>query len=772
VALCSWSGDIWLREVGGEELLHEKFESLTRAAFSPDGKLLVVATQRGQLRTWDALTGKPAKNFHGDTFPFFCVRFSPDGKYLVACGGKGNEVSGVKFAVWNVASREQLYTKKVDLVQVDAPIARLAIFSASISPDSQTLATNGENSVALWDLATGARRSQTVETGGFVYCVEFSPDGKLLASVNLARRQANETGGTVTLWDPSTGNAVGTLLGHESQVRALAFTSDGKTLASGGKDRSIRLWDVATRRQTSALQGAKPLPDADGASSAIMAVAWSPDGASVATANEDGQVSIYGLPSRGLLRSWAAHADAAAALAWSPDGKTLVSGGYDKSIKFWNPATGELVRSLDGHTGWILSLAFSPDGQTLASGSYDRSIRLWNVADGQQRRALTGHTATVRSLAFSHAGKLLASGSADQTVRLWNAADGQEQATLAGHQAAVRSVAFSADDRLLASGGEDQTVKVWNVDSHDLRGTLTGHTDMVSAVAFARGALVSTSWDRTLRVWDVDALVSRHRLSAGASAVVALAVAADGRRLLTAGADQSLTLWKSIVIEDQPAQPQYDALPLLRDDFSNKYSLNWTTIREDKSHLSLLTNPGRLTITTQPGSIRGESDNADGTAAKNIFLIGNPLAETSDFSITLAVSKFDPTTFYQQVGLICYDDDDNYLRWSFEYNTDNATSLAVVRETDAVFKHERLMELPAPERFWMRVTKRGGAYECAYSTDGKDFKLAGSRPWGKHPPKYLGFLAGNGANYAAEEIAVCIDSFELSSLPNDNDQKP
>ena len=355
---------------------------------------------------------------------------------------------------------------------------------------------------------------------------------------------------------PSTGKVVGTLTGHEQRASVrMAFTHDGKTLATGGADRSIRLWDVATRQQISVLQGPKNAARCRRQQpAAILAVAYSPDGNSVATASEDGQVSVYGLSPPGLSRSWIAHADAAAALAFSPDGKTLVSGGYDKLIKFWNPATGELVRSLTGHTGWVVSLAFSHDGQTLASGSYDRSIRLWNVADGVERRALTGHTATVRSLAFSHDDKLLASGSADHTVRLWDAASGQEQATLAGHEAGVRSVAFSPDDRLLASGGEDQTIKVWNVDSHDLRGTLTGHTDIVSAVAFAQQTLVSTSWDHTLRTWDAEhARSNAAKLTVGPSEVVAMAVAPDGRRLLTASADQSLALWKSTAVEGQRA---------------------------------------------------------------------------------------------------------------------------------------------------------------------------------------------------------------------------
>jgi WD40 repeat protein len=537
VAWSSWSGDLWLREVGGPELLHETFQRPARVAFSPDGQMLVAAVENHRLQAWNAATGKPLDGFRGTMFAFYWVGFSPDGKYLVACGGAPSEPDNIQVAAWDVATHDQLYELS------DNP---QRILFASISPDSKTLATGAGNSIVLRDLASGDRRSQTEESGSPVQRLAFSPDGSLLASAGGDRND-----GAVTLWDPSTGKTVGKLTGHERDVRALAFTHDGKTLATGGGDRSIRLWNVGARQQIGVLQESQHLSDPKAETAAILAVAYSPDGNSVATASEDGQVSIYGLAPAGPVRSWPAHADAAAALAYSPDGLTLASGGYDKVIKFWNASTGQQIRSLGGHTGWVVSLAFSHDGQSLASGSYDRSIRLWNVADGTQRHALTGHTAAVRSVAFSHNDKLLASGGADHSVRLWDPAVGQEQAALAGHEGGVRSVAFSPDDRLLASGGEDQAIKLWNVDSHDLAGSLTGHADTVSAVAFAQQTLVSTGWDQRIRTWDVAAREMRGNLATG-NPVVALAVAPDGHRLLSAGANQSLSLWKATAVESRP----------------------------------------------------------------------------------------------------------------------------------------------------------------------------------------------------------------------------
>ena len=148
-----------------------------------------------------------------------------------------------------MATRQQLYKKSIDLDK---------IFSASISPDSQTLATGGENSIVLWDLATGARRSETRETGSGSIASRSRP------TASCWRRPATTSGGVVTLWDSSTGKVVGTLTGHENAVRAMAFTHDGKTLATGGADRTIRLWDVATRQQIGMLQGPENGRDSGG----------------------------------------------------------------------------------------------------------------------------------------------------------------------------------------------------------------------------------------------------------------------------------------------------------------------------------------------------------------------------------------------------------------------------------------------------------------------------------------------------------------------------
>ena len=186
----------------------------------------------------------------------------------------------------------------------------------------------------------------------------------------------------------------------------------------------------------------------------------------------------------------------------------------------------------------------------------------------------------------------------------------------------------------------------------------------------------------------------------------------------------------------------------------------------DPTHVSLKAVPGALVITTQRGSIHGkEKDDplSEGMRAKNIHLVDNPLA-AGDWVATTCVTGFAPDTIYQQAGLIVYEDDDNYLKWSYEFNwqAGKGQGFILVAETaGATLVHDRPTENASGlKKAWLRAHELRGQVRALLERGRKRRTAAGERAWAGSP-KRVGLIAKNGGNKEAPEVDVAFEFFEL-----------
>ncbi|NET33742.1 MAG: protein kinase [Cyanothece sp. SIO1E1] len=280
----------------------------------------------------------------------------------------------------------------------------------------------------------------------FVNVVMISSDGQTLFSGGADK--------TIRIWDLATGGEIRALEGHSSAINDLILSPDGQTLISGGADKTIRIWDVATGEER--LMLSEHL-------SPINALVISPDGQTLISGSADALIRIWDLSTGKGIRTFSGHTSAINTLVISPDGQTLISGSADKTIKTWDLNSGREIRTFEGHNSAINAIVVTPNGQVIISGSADATIKLWNLTMGQEIHTFTEHSNYVNDLAISPDGTTLVSSSADETIKLWDLAKGQVSRTLTGYGTHIDQFAISPDWEIIATGSGGKVIKVWQL---------------------------------------------------------------------------------------------------------------------------------------------------------------------------------------------------------------------------------------------------------------------------------------------------------------------
>ena len=289
------------------------------------------------------------------------------------------------------------------------------VVSVAFSPDSKTLAAGSYGVVKLIDVVEKQELAVLAEPRGFVKAVKFSADGKILVTGSYQ---------SLLMWDVATKKVIRTLKGHTGYVTSVAFSPDEKTLASASDDETVRLWDAASGEPRGVLKDFQQ---------PALAIAYSPRGDLLAVATGDadrptkkGSARLFDVAGN-LLWVLAGHDRIVSAVAFSPDGGTLATGSADETIKLWNTASGKEIRELEGHSRPVNSLAYLPEGKWLFSVCGGRSeggnvLKLWNLEKGKDVVTVPAHEGPINQLALSPDSRLLATASLDKSVKVWDVA--------------------------------------------------------------------------------------------------------------------------------------------------------------------------------------------------------------------------------------------------------------------------------------------------------------------------------------------------------------
>ena len=557
--------------------LHGHEDTVWAVAFRPqrhaeDKTVLASGGFDHRIVLWDVESRQPlGPPLEGHTDGVLSLAFSRDGRLVSTATGKDR-----RMLLWDLTAEPP--TSRV--LSTDRVIT-----SAVFDPHDEDRLLTGDTAheVRIWDLSRDPPQATVVgRHDGWVTSVAFDP-----RDPGPGLMVSGGTDGVLRVWS---GGEPRELSGHADWVSGLAWSPDGEILVSAGLDRTVRRWNIESRRERPAAPG-EPFAELR---DRMSDVAVSPDGKVLAASTANGVIHLWDMSSGRSLGPWlAGNLALTRSLAFSPDGRTLAAAN-GSAVVLWDLTDLReqgsdsrsllgLGRPLAGGRGEARSLAFSPDGTRLAVsvGGSEGEIRWLDASTGETTgEPVAGPTSPARAVVFDPDGKQLATfgddgehvelrllnlaGSESKLVERDRIPDGigrdREALSRTGDHArilekawqpqrteectVVRTLIRTADGKILAVDGLNRSVRFRDLNAAGWR-KAARQTHCVRAVAISfDGELLAAGGDEgTIELWRTSDLKESVRLWEGILAVRSLAFSPDGQLLASGGDDGIVRLW-------------------------------------------------------------------------------------------------------------------------------------------------------------------------------------------------------------------------------------
>lgn len=546
---------VWRADGLGEPVILAGHTGMLRSAvFSPDGQRVLTASDDRTARIWQADgTGDPVI-LEGHTDALMAASFDSTGERVVTASQDNTA------RVWSADGSGQ------PLV-LEGHTAMVVVGEFSPQGD-KVLTASFDGSARVWPLAAPGDplmfpHQRAVLVAG--YC----PRGERIVT--------GTAGGVVTVW-PLDGSQGTELPGHTGMMLSVSFSPDGERVITAGADKLAAVWTF---------DGSHPIPLV-GHTGPVKCAAIGPKGSIAVTASDDGTGCVWGTDGSGAMVPLRGHQKGLTWAAFSPEADKVVTTSSDGTARVWAIEMPAEPVTLRGHTNNVLRVAYSADGKQLATASHDATVRIWQsdgsaapvihegfngvphalllLEDGYRLASvsgddegkivtvwserhpgeavqLEGHTKRVTEVALSPNGQLVATGSHDATVRIWKA-DGTSAPVVLPHDGGIDGVWFSPEGERVATFSNG-TLRVWPIDGSAVLQEVSGYMFGVKAIRFTEtGCIVVTGNDEgTIRVWPEGRLGDPVLLEGHSHFITAAAFSPSGDRLATGSWDKTIRLW-------------------------------------------------------------------------------------------------------------------------------------------------------------------------------------------------------------------------------------